>query len=59
LIVSSDGDYASLTEFLHKQNKLLGILSPAPKEKCPILLKRINAKIFYINDKRSILEAKK
>ncbi len=59
LIVSSDGDYASLAEFLHEQDKLLGILSPAPKEKCSILLKRINAKIFYINDKRSILEVRK
>lgn len=59
LIVSSDGDYASLAEFLHEQDKLLGILSPASKEKCSILLKRINTKIFYINDKRSILEVRK
>jgi len=56
LIVSSDGDYSSLVRFLYEKNKLLGVLSPAPKEKCSILLKRTDAKISYINDQRSILE---
>ncbi|MBU1045921.1 hypothetical protein KJ616_02235 [Patescibacteria group bacterium] len=41
---------------LHEKDKLLGILSPAPKEKCSILLKRTGAKISYINDQRSILK---
>ncbi len=58
IIVSSDGDYASLVRFLYEQNKLSGILSPASKEKCSILLKRIGAKISYINDKRSVLEVR-
>jgi len=59
LIVSSDGDYSSLVKFLHDNNKLLGILSPALQEKCSILLKRTGARISYINDKRFILEKRK
>jgi len=58
LIVSSDGDYASLVKFLYEGNKLLGILSPAPKEKCSILLKRTGVKISYINDQQSILSTR-
>jgi len=56
LIVSSDGDYASLVVFLMKKNKLKAILSPANEKKCSVLLKRTGAKISYINDQRSNLE---
>lgn len=59
LIVASDGDYASLVRFLLRKRKLLGILSPREKEKCSILLKRTGARIAYLNDQRSILEAGK
>jgi len=59
LIVSSDGDYSGLVNFLYENNKLLGVLSPAPQEKCSILLKRTGTKISYINDQQSILEKKK
>jgi len=59
VVVSSDGDYASLIKFLMDKNKLEIILSPSIQKKCSILLKRTNAKISYINDQRSILEAKK
>ncbi len=59
IIVTSDGDYAGLVKFLLEKNKLEAILSPAEVKKCSILLKRTNAAIIYINDKRSILEAKK
>jgi uncharacterized LabA/DUF88 family protein len=59
VIVASDGDYASLVKFLKEKDKLIVILSPNNQEKCSILLKRIDAKIVYINDKRSILEARK
>ncbi len=55
VIVTSDGDYASLIKFLNERGKLLSILSPSVKERCSILLKRTNAKIVYINDKHSIL----
>lgn len=56
VIVSSDGDYASLVKFLIKKDKLEAILSPSISQKCSILLKRTNSKIVYINDKRSTLE---
>jgi len=56
VIVTSDGDYASLAKFLHERNRLVVVLSPAIQEKCSILLKRTGAKISYINDQRSILE---
>jgi len=59
VIVASDGDYASLVKFLQKKNKLNTILSPSIEEKCSILLKRTNARIAYIDDKKSILEAQK
>lgn len=55
VIVSSDGDFAGLIMFLKERAKLLAILSPHPKDKCSILLKRTGAKIAYINDQRSRL----
>lgn len=58
IVVTSDGDYVSLIKFLNEKNKLISILSPSNKDKCSILLKRTNAKISYINDKRSILSIK-
>lgn len=58
VIVASDGDYAGLVKFLLKKRKFLAILSPSDKGKCSILLKRTGAKIAYLNDQRSILEAK-
>ena len=59
IIVSSDGDYASLIKFLKEQRKLKTILSPHTKDLCSILLKRINAPIAYLSDQRSILEVQK
>lgn len=59
ILISSDGDYASLVSFLIEKEKLRAIISPAVVEKCSILLKRTGARIAYINDKRSNLEALK
>jgi len=59
VIVSSDGDYAGLVKFLQLKEKIIALLSPAKHEKCSILLKRIGVPIYYISDKRSILEAQK
>lgn len=56
LLVASDGDYAGLVAFLQERKKFSIVLSPHPKDKCSILLKRTGAKIAYINDKRSHLE---
>ncbi len=58
ILVASDGDYAPLVKVLLAGEKLEVILSPSTVEKCSILLKRTNAPIAYINDQRSILEAK-
>jgi uncharacterized LabA/DUF88 family protein len=50
VLVTSDGDYASLVKFLQEKNKLKIILSPSIQEKCSILLKRTNAPITYLCD---------
>ena len=55
LLVASDGDYAGLVAFLQEKRKFSVVLSPHPKDKCLILLKRTGAKIAYINDQRSHL----
>lgn len=57
VLVSSNGDYASLVSFLAEKKKTHTILSPALSKKCSILLKRTGAKISYLDDHRSILEA--
>ena len=56
ILVSSDGDYAGLVKFLLERQKFSTVLSTHPKDKCSILLKRIGAKISYINEQRSSLE---
>ncbi|MDD5750099.1 MAG: NYN domain-containing protein [Candidatus Pacebacteria bacterium] len=56
IIVSSDGDYASLIKFLKERDKLKIILSPHNKKLCSILLKRTDAPIAYLNDQINILQ---
>lgn len=56
VIISSDGDYASLIKFLQEKNKLLMILSPS--NRCSILLKRTSARISYIDHIRSKIDQK-
>lgn len=50
VLVSSDGDYASLVKFLIGRKKLMAVLSPHTKDKCSILLKRTNAPIVYLDE---------
>lgn len=57
ILVSSDGDYASLVKFLYENNKLQAILSPS--NKCSILLKRTNAPISYLSEQKSRLQTLK
>lgn len=59
VIITSDGDYATLIAFLIEKQKFEIVLSPGSSKKCSILLKRTGAKIAYINDQRSILESQK
>lgn len=56
ILVSSDGDYASLVNFVKENNKLVGILSPSTEKKCSILLKKTNAKIYYLQDQKNLLK---
>ncbi len=58
ILVSSDGDYAELVKFLNNRNQFETIISPSKKEKCSLLLKRTDAPILYIADKRNALELK-
>lgn len=55
ILVSSDGDYASLVLYLLEKEKLHTVLSPHRMKKCSILLKRTGAKIAYIADQKTIL----
>lgn len=57
VIVSSDGDYASLVKFLQEKKKILAILSPS--NHCSVLLRRTNARITYIDWVRSRVDKKK
>jgi uncharacterized LabA/DUF88 family protein len=57
ILVSSDGDYASLIKFLGERLEI--ILSPAIEKKCSVLLKRTGAPIAYINDQEKILRVRK
>lgn len=50
LLVSSDGDYAPLVRFWQEKNVPCSIVSPAPVDKCSILLKRTGTPIVYLED---------
>ncbi len=50
VLVSSDGDYAPLVRFWHEKKVYCTVVSPAPIEKCSILLKRTGAPIVYLGD---------
>lgn len=56
IIVSSDGDFYSLVEYLYANTKLKAVISPN-KDKCSILLKKkAKEKIYFIDDLKSKLE---
>ena len=59
ILVTSDGDYASLIKFLKEKSVLKVMLSPSIQRKCSILLKRANVPIVYMCDIRNKLEMKK
>lgn len=56
LIVSSDGDFSCLINFIKEKNKEVLILSPS--KKCSIFLMRTGSKITYINDVRNSISIK-
>lgn len=59
VLVSSDGDYASLVSFLIEKGKMLTVLSPYETKKCSVLLKRTGVSIAYISDQKSALQVQK
>ena len=56
VIVSSDGDYAELVEFLKIKGALLSVVSPS--NKCSYLLRRQNTSLLYLDTQRKKLEHK-
>lgn len=52
VLVSSDGDYASLVRFWQEKGVQCTIISPAPVKKCSILLKKTGAPIVYLDEVR-------
>ena len=59
VIVSSDGDFYSLVQYLYGSNKLKAVLSP-DIEHCSSLLKQAaQEKIWFMNELRNKLEYKK
>jgi len=58
VIVTSDGDYASLIKFLNDGGKLETVLSPAVEKKCSILIKRTGVPITYLNQVKNRLVAR-
>ena len=59
LIITSDGDFYSLANFLYEKNALKHVMSPYYKT-CSSLLKKVaKEKIFFINNLRQKLEYEK
>lgn len=58
IIVSSDGDFYSLVEYLRENKKLATVLSPV-REKCSKLLKHTaKEKIYFLDNLRNKSEYK-
>ena len=49
ILISSDGDFGCLVEFLKDNNVMNAIISP-DKSKCSILLRNKNTEITFLND---------
>lgn len=56
IIVSSDGDFSGLAKLLSSKNALKCIISPASKEKCSILLKKLNLPITFLSDPNLLIK---
>ncbi len=48
IVVSSDGDFGCLIQFLQEKRKLDYVLSPRNKNKCSSLIKRLAPKITFL-----------
>lgn len=59
VLVSSDGDYDGLVKFLLEKKKMEVVLSPSPRKKCSVLLRRTDARISYISEQSAKLSIQK
>jgi uncharacterized LabA/DUF88 family protein len=50
IIVTSDGDFGCLVQFLQSKSKLKVVLSPRSKNKCSTLIKRLSPKLTFLPD---------
>ncbi|MEI6042234.1 MAG: NYN domain-containing protein [bacterium] len=55
VIVSSDGDFGCLIQFLQERGKLEIVLSPRGKEKCSTLIKRLASKITFLPEVKHLI----
>jgi uncharacterized LabA/DUF88 family protein len=56
IIVSSDGDFCCLVQFLQKKNKFGMVLSPRDKNKCSTLIKRFATRITFLPEVRHLID---
>ena len=54
VLVSSDGDYASLVDFLRQKKAFRTVVSP--HNKCSFLLRKLNVPILYLDTQWGILQ---
>jgi uncharacterized LabA/DUF88 family protein len=59
VIVSSDGDFYSLVQYLHENGKLAAVLSPDIKNCSSLLKQTAKEKLQFMNELRHRLEYKK
>jgi hypothetical protein len=57
IIVTSDGDFYSLVDYLYKNNRLQVVLSPCADNCSALLKKAAKGKIAFINDVRKKLDS--
>lgn len=55
VIVTSDGDFGCLVQFLQDKNKLKVVLSPRAEAKCSTLIKRLAPKLTFLPNIRHLI----
>lgn len=56
IVVSSDGDFGCLIQFLQERERLELVLSPRNKDKCSSLIKRLSPRITFLPEVRSLIQ---
>lgn len=56
IIVSSDGDFGCLIQFLQERDKLEIVLSPRNKNMCSSLIKRLAPKITFLPEVKDLIK---